>query len=350
MKMNKCNIVPFLIVASFVILTGCKGDSEQPKFSNSASTLADFVVLKELPITDVLKVPGTVLPNEQVMLYPEVTGIIEKILFKEGQQVKKGQVLVEIDRSLILAEKEQLKAELQLAELQLKRQKQLLENRATSTQAFEEAEHRVISLNTQIQTIDVTLDKHLVRAPFDGRIGLRDLSLGALINSSTVISQLADLSKFKIEFAINQEESEMLSIGDTIHFSLPHLNRKIRAVVYAEDAFFDRTTRMKKMRAITFEQHTHLRGGEFVNIEASPTVERTGFLVPSIAISPVLNGQQIWKVDNGKATAVLVDPGVRTNDKIEIRADNIKAGDTILVTGLLAMREGAKIQFNKKVN
>lgn len=346
--MIKQKTTTMIIVASIVFLLGCEGETEQPKFSSSTETLADFVVLEAHPIEDILNAPGSLLPNEQVMIYPEVTGIIEKILFKEGQQVKKGQVLVEIDRSIMLAEKEQLKAELTLAELQLKRQKQLLENKATSAQAYEESEHKVIALNTQIQTVDVNLDKHIIRAPFDGRVGLRDLSKGALVNSSTVITQLADLSKFKVEFSINQEENVMLQIGDTVHFSLPHRSHKIPAVIYAEDAFFDRATRMKKMRAITFEQHDRLRGGEFVQVQASPNTLRNGFLVPAIAISPVLNGQQIWKVENGKATAVLVQPGIRTNEQIEIRSDKIKAGDTILVTGLLAMREGATIQFNKK--
>ncbi|MCC5923093.1 MAG: efflux RND transporter periplasmic adaptor subunit [Crocinitomicaceae bacterium] len=339
----------FLVIAFMaMILVGCKGTTEQPTFSNNSQVLADYVILESSNISDVLKAPGTVLPNEQVILYPEVSGVLEKLLFDEGQEVRQGQILIEIDRSLLLAEKEQLQAELKLAESQFKRQKQLLENKATSMQVYEEAEHRVLYLKSQIKTIDVSIDKYVLRAPFSGRLGLRDLSLGALVTPSTPITQLADLSQFKIEFSINQQESSLLNIGDTIQFSLPNSKSTMQAVIYAQEAFLDRASRMKTYRAKTFDKINFLRGGEFVEISASPSLKRSGFMIPAIAISPVLNGQQIWKVEEGKAKAIMVQPGIRTSDKIEVRNENLNAGDTILVTGLLAMREGAVIQLNEK--
>lgn len=338
----------FLYFIAGILLIACSPEEEGDRAAAQRTLSVEFEVLKEESISNTIKLPATILPFEEVMLYPEVAGRVDKIFFKEGEFVKKGTPLLKIDSDILEAQKQQLEVELKFAKKEEDRTEKLYEAEAGSFEAYELAQGKVANLEAQLRTVSVEIDKATLRAPFEGNVGLRLVSPGAFLTTTDMVARLAQQSPLKIEFSISQKYADGIEAGQKIEV----LNKKGDvlgdAKVYAFDPQIESSNRSLKVRA-KMDNDEKIFPGSFVNINYQLKEIENGIMIPTSAVSPVLNGQQIWLIRNGKAESKIVELGIRTSDKVQILGE-VEEGDTLVTTGLLSMREGLNLKGKIKTN
>jgi len=347
--MTKYFIITILIGS---LISGCENEVEISESDNTKInfTAVDYTIVHDQMVEQILQVPGTTIPFEEVKIYSEINGRVESINFEEGEKVKKGKVLVKIDTDILEAEKKQLEVNLRLAEKDFKRKKQLYESEAGTLEAVEKAESNLEGLKAQIDLINVQIDKGTIRAPFSGKIGLRQISEGAYITTSDLITSLAQIEKLKVSFSIAQRYASRVKMGQEITVKPPSDSLNVtseKAIVYAADPTIDQATQMYNIRAKMDGNSTLVPGG-FVSIQYNLGKAEKSIQVPTQAITPVIDGQIIWKFNKGKAEKVKVNVGVRSSDKIQIFGD-VQDGDTIVMTGLLGMQDGKNIKPKNEI-
>ena len=335
---NKSLAIFSLLLLFFTVFSCSEETSVKDKMESNHQPSIEYIVAEGENIKREITVPGTIIPFEHVEIYSEVSGRLIKINFKEGEEVKKGQVLIEVDTDINKAELNQLNVELAFAKKEEERKKKLHENQAGTFEEFEQAQSRVKTLEARINLLNVQIDKGLIRAPFTGYIGLRQVSEGAYITPSTLITTLAQHDKVKIDFSVAQRYANLVEKGQEIDVSYSGDDKIRSAEIYAFEPTVQAGTRMLNIRAVMATEN-RIMPGSFVQIKYNLGKVEGAILIPTAALVPVLNGQQIWLKKNGKAKPIMVEPGIRYNDRVQVIGD-IQEGDTVITTGLLGMREG----------
>lgn len=330
------------ISALAFLLFACGGKEKTAAPAGPAKTMTvETVAITPTDVAREISIPGTIIPNEEVQLFSEVSGRVEKIHFKEGQLVRKGALLLEVDTEILRAQKQQQLVELDLAQKDEARKKALLEGKGISLEEYERSAAALAAVKAQIDLTNVQISKARIRAPFTGRIGLRHISEGAFITSSTLITTLVQEDPVKVEFAVSERYSNSVKTGQTITFTPEHGKQTYTAKVYAYEPVIDAGTRMMTIRA-SLNNDGRLIPGSFVSIRYDLGKEVDAFMVPAESVMPVLKGQKVLVVRNGKVVEVPVEMGLRTADKVQIIGE-LKANEQVLVSGLLAVREGMPV-------
>ena len=335
------------MVASIALtLSSCnetEGIQENPEKLDF--TRVDYYVCQQQDLPNIVRIPGKTAPFERIDVYPEISGVVEQIHFKEGEAIQQGALLISIDTEIQEAEREQLKVELRLAEKNKSRKKQLLDSEAGTLEAYEQAVSQVEQLEAQIKAMDVKIAKGRITAPFSGVAGLREISKGAYITPSDRITTLAQVDPLKVEFAVDQQFAHKVKKGQkfTIVPATDSLNvPEINGEVYAKAPMINEQTKMLTVRGIVKDQEGLVPGG-FVNIKYNMGVSANSIKVPTAAIVAVMDGQIVWKFDNGKAKQVKVNVGTRSSEYIQVFGD-LSANDTVITTGLLGMKPGKLVE------
>ncbi len=333
-----------LIIALLpVLLLSCGSDKEDTKAGPKGMPKLTVDVVKMTPgsVVRTISIPGSIIPSEEVQLYSEVSGRVQSISFKEGQTVKKGAVLLQVDTDVLKAQRAQLKVELDLAKKDEARKKILLNAKGISAEEYEKVASQLANIEAQIDLINVQISKATVRAPFSGRIGLRRVSEGAFISPSTLITSIVQENPIKIEFSISERYANAVKSGQTIHFKTDNGTTSYSATVYAFESMVDQGTRMLTVRA-TAPNTGKLIAGTFVSIDYDLGNEQNAYMVPAESIIPVLKGQVIYVVRGGMVTEVPVEIGIRTAKEVQVIGE-FNQGDVVLVSGLLAVRPGMPV-------
>ena len=312
-----------------------------------SSTLpVEAMVITPSKLDNVVVVTGSVQANESLELKSETAGTITDIYFKEGKTVKKGELLVQVNDEEISAQLTKQRFNKKLNEDIEFRQRKLLEKDAISQEEYDNALNRLNTAIADISLLEAQLDKTKVRAPFDGIIGLRYVSEGALITTSTPIANLYNISPAKIEFAIPGRYSMQVKAGQRINFTVESDTSIFVGDVYAIEPQIDANTRTIKIRALAENTKGLLLPGQFVKVELILGSTQNAILVPTEAVIPELNGHKVFISKNGKAKEVSVQTGIRSNLNLEI-ISGLNPRDTLITTGILQLREGLDIQITK---
>ncbi|HLV41720.1 MAG TPA: efflux RND transporter periplasmic adaptor subunit [Brumimicrobium sp.] len=324
---------------------GLKNNNGQIDYTN-----VDYYVAQPESFEEIITIPGKTMPFEQVKLYSEVNGRVKKIHFEEGNHVKKGQLLVTVDTDILQAEKSKLAVDLELAKKDETRKKTLLESEAGTQEALEQSESRTNSLKAQIQSLDVQISKGRITAPFEGTVGLRQISEGAFITTNDLITVLAQTNQLKVDFSIAQRHAHKVEKGQKVTLRPPSdsLNpTPISATVYAMNPVISENTQMLNVRA-KIDNGQNIVAGGFVNVDYNLGETANSISVPTSAIVSVIDGQVVWAFENGKAIQRKVSIGNRSSSKVQIYGD-VKPNDTIVITGLLGMRNGMSIKAKNEI-
>ncbi len=285
---------------------------------------------------------GTVLPNEEVEIRSEVAGKIERIAFREGGRVKKGDLLVKINDAELQAQLARARSREELALLQEQRQRQLYEKNLTSKEEYDNAATNLNIARAEVQLITAQLQKTEIRAPFDGALGLRFVSEGSYITSATPITTLQDTRTVKIDFAIPERYAGAVRVGDRVSFTTEHSAVPLTATVYAIEPRLDERTRTLRMRARRSNTDGALVPGAYSSVELTFR-EREALMIPSYALVPELKGQKVFVCRDGKAEEQRVDVGLRTDQSVEI-TQGLSPGDTLILSGILQLRAGTPVR------
>jgi membrane fusion protein, multidrug efflux system len=306
-----------------------------------APTAVQIAVLKSEKLADKISSVGTILPNERIDVRTEISGRVREIRFKEGARVKKGDLLVKIDDRELAAQLAKAKSELEISKKENERQSELYSQKVSSQREFDTAANNLGVAQAQFDLISVQINKTSLRAPFDGVVGLRNVSEGEFITSSTLITTLSEDKPVKVDFTVPERYASNVEKGDVVHFTVEGTSRVFDATVYALESIIDPETRSLGVRAMSPNADGALVPGAFAEVQVLMP-ERVAVTVPSFTLVPELRGQHVFLYHGGKASAVTVKTGLRTEDRVEI-TNGLAAGDTLITSGILQLKPGAPV-------
>lgn len=308
--------------------------------------LVEALVIKESKLDNKLVVTGSILPNESLELKSESSGKITSISFQEGKAVTKGSLLLEINNDDIEAQLQKQKYNQKLNQDNEFRQRKLLEKDAISQEEYDNALNRLNTTVADIKILEAQLEKTRIKAPFDGVIGLRYVSLGAYISPATIVATLYNISPAKIEFAVPARYSAQVKPGEKIFCRVENDLTVYEGVVYAVEPRIDPETRTLKIRAQADNKSGSLLPGQFVKVELILKSQANALLVPTEAVIPDQGGKKVYIMDAGKAKEAKIETGIRTENSLEVLS-GLKAGDTLITTGILQLRQGLEVEIQK---
>ena len=303
------------------------------------------VVVAPQNLTEDIRMVGNLLPDEEVDLTFETSGKIVEINFKEGTMVRKGDLLAKVNDKPLQAQLSRYEAQLKLAQDRVYRQSTLLEKDAVSQEAFEQARTELATLNADIDIVKQNIALTELRAPFDGIIGLRNISEGAYASPSVVVAKLTKISPLKIDMFVPERYADQVKAGTPLTFSVEGINEEFKAAVYAKESEVDSNTRMLSVRATYANPNGRLQPGRFISAKIRMQDIPNAIAIPTEAIVPEMGVDKVFVYRGGKAKAVSVKTGLRTDALIHI-VEGIEVGDTIITSGTLQLREDLPVQLN----
>ncbi len=294
---------------------------------------------------------GTILANEEAEIRTEAPGRIVLIGFEEGSHVEKGRLLLKINDAELQAQLLKNKVQLELATTEVSRKKELLSLRGISQEEFDISQNKFNTLEAEKQLILAQISKTEIRAPFSGTIGLRMVSEGAYITAATLITTLQQTDPVKIDFRIPEKYGAFAGKGKPISFTTEGSKDIYKAVVYATESRIDPETRTIQVRARCSNPGNRIIPGAFARIVLNMFPEQESILIPTSAVMPVLNGEQVYIVKGGLAQICRIETGVRSDSAVEV-IKGLNTGDSLILTGLLQIKPEQKIKpaASKKQN
>lgn len=323
-----------------------KGESGNQSKNRPLNVNAE--ILGHQNLTETFRTKGKLIPDEEVDLSFETSGKITNIYFKEGRAVRKNELLAKVNDNPLQAELKKLEAQLPLARERVFRQKSLLAKDAVSQEAFESVTTDLEKLEADIELVKSKIDQTELRAPFDGVVGLRLVSEGAYASPTTVISKLTKISPIKIEFSVNESQANNIKSGTIINFYTENDASTYQALVYAVETVLDEQTLTLKARAVYPNSDGRLKPGHSANIDIKLKEIENTLTVPSRAIVAEMGRDIVYVYNNGKARQVAIQKGMRTASSVQV-LQGLNIGDTLLVTGVMQLRDGLPIKIDELV-
>jgi membrane fusion protein (multidrug efflux system) len=295
------------------------------------------------PVTNSVKAVGALIAEDSVVLRPEIDGRIVRLLFKEGQPVKQGALLVELDSAEQRARLAAAEADLRLAESRYKRNEELVAQSFISRQALDESRANLDILRARLRQEQVALDKTMIRAPFAAMVGLRQVSPGAYVKKGDDIVRLDALGTLKLEVPVPETALPLVRIGQLITLTVDALpGQRFSGKVHAIDPVVDPVSRNVRVRARIANPNGQLKPGMFARATADLGGKTSAILLPEQVIVPRPDGAYVFLAVNGKAELRKVVLGKRDPGRVEI-VSGVAAGDTVILDGQIKLRPGVPV-------
>lgn len=290
-------------------------------------------------LTDEAQAVGTLRSRQSVVLKPEVSGRVTQLNFRDGQRVQKGQLLVQLDDQLTLAQVQQAQAELSIAQANHKRNQELVAQNFISQRSVDESGANLQVGQAKLALARATAARLRILAPFNGIAGIRSVNVGDYLKDGAEIVNIEDLEAIFVDFRLPERFQTKVQRGQTALVTMDSLpGRKYSAVVQAIDPLVDANGRSIGIRGCIDNRHLQLRPGMFARITAVFGERTDARVVPEEAIVPQGGKQFVIKLVDGPdqdtkiAQRVEVKVGIRQPGRVEI-TDGLRAGDTIVLAG-----------------
>ncbi len=316
----------------------------KPKGGNKKVLSVNAKILKPHLLTDEILAVGRLVPDEEVQLSFETSGKITGIYFKEGSHVRKGMLLAKVNDQQYQAQLVRLEAQLPLAEERVYRQNALLQRDAVSKEALEIVKTELATLKADIDKIKAQIEMTELRAPFDGVIGLRQVSVGAYASPTTVIATLTSVKPIKVEFSVAERYANEVKKGTNLTFQVNGSIETYHAQVYATESSLDPETHNLPVKALYPNSNAELMPGLYADIRLKQKEIENAIAVPAEAIVPEMGKSKVFIYRSGKAEPVEVTTGLRTEAEVQI-LKGLSEGDTILTSGTLQLRKGSVVEI-----
>ncbi len=300
-------------------------------------------VAKQRSINVGLEAIGTANSNEAVNITSRTTNVVTAIHFADGEKVKAGQVLVELDREQTTADLAAATAAFEESRSQYNRSRELMATQVLSKAQYEQIEATMKSNQARVAAAQARLSDTYIRAPFTGGVGMRKVSLGALINPGTVITTLDDTTSIKVDFAVPESNVGRLRVGQNV---LARTNaypgRKFTGRVVNIDSRVDAATRAVTVRAVVANGDAALKPGMFLTVALSQD-NRAVLTVPEEAVIPEQARQFVYVIDGAVARKREVTLGQREPGFVEV-TNGLNVGDHVVIEGTLKLRDGIAVR------
>ena len=309
----------------------------------------DGYIVRPQPFQENIEVPGTIVANEVAEIHPEVSGRIVYLNVAEGKYVGKGTVLAKLYDGDLRAQLNKVQIQLALAQKTEERQAQLLKIQGISQQDYDISLLQVNSLRADIGILQTSISKTVVRAPFSGKLGLKNISPGAYVSPASVIAIINQTDQLKLDFSVPEKYIDKIKTGQLVTFTFEGSKKQLGAKVVATESNVTENTRSLTVRAAVMAKDDGLLPGAFAKVKLSFDPDPNALLIPTQAVLPQARGKKVILYKSGTAIFADVTTGVRDSARIQI-IDGLNAGDTIVITGLLSVRPEGKIQIGRIVN
>ncbi len=333
------------VLASTLLVVACK---EKPKsvdkFNPNAPVSVDITIAETQKIEKQIEVNGTVLANDFVELHPEVNGRITFLQIPEGKLITAGTIIAKLNDADLQAQLAKANAQLELAVINEKRNKQLLAIKGMNQSDYDASLQQVKSLQADVAYTKSLIEKTIVKAPFTGQIGLRQVSVGAYINTTTTIATIQKLDQLKLDFTIPEVYATYVSVGKKVNIATASSNgTNLTGIITAIEPQIIAASRNLKVR-------TSFKGkvlpGAYAKVYLAESNAKPSIMVPSNVIIPDSKSKQVVVVKNGQAKFVNVETGYRTQTAVEI-TKGLEVGDSVIVAGMLFVKDGSKLKIGK---
>ncbi|HWK71137.1 MAG TPA: efflux RND transporter periplasmic adaptor subunit [Burkholderiaceae bacterium] len=286
---------------------------------------------------------GSLRSENSVMLRPEIAGRIAEINFNEGGKVRKGQVLLRLDDSVAKAQLQQAQANLSLADSQYRRAVELGKQGFISKQARDEAGSQLKVQQAAQALAKANLDKTAILAPFDGLIGLRNVSVGDYVSPGIDLVPIESIDPLKVDFRIPEQFLSEVHEGIKLALSFDALPGQSReGEVGAISPLVDVGGRSILLRANVPNADGSLRPGMFARVRLQ-FADDLALVVPETALVPSGEEQYVFRIVDGRAERVVVQLGQRRGGRVEI-VTGLRPGDRVVTAGLQKVRDGDPVQ------
>ncbi len=317
------------------------GPAAGPKAPKPLAVLAR--VIAPQPFTDVITLPGSILANEAVEVRAEIAGRIVRMAFSEGQRVKRGQLLVKLNDTDLQARLQQTLSQVELDSESVHRLERIRQVDGVSIEELQRAKALLAMHRAEADVIRAQIAKTAILAPFDGVVGLRNVSEGAVVTPETVITLLKDDAQLKLECAVPEKYATSINSSTTMTFNVRGSKdaRSYSAQVYATDPELDPGSRTLRVRA-HIANPQGLLPGMFADVRLAMAEVPDALLVPTEAVVVDINGPKVFVKNGTSAREVRITSGTRTRSNIRV-VEGLQPGDTVLTTGMLMMKDAMPV-------
>ena len=293
-----------------------------------------------------IKVPGTILANESTEIHPEVSGRMVELNIREGTNVSQGTLLAKLYDGDLQAQLRKLEVQLKIADQTEKRQAELVKIQGISQQEYDLSLLQVLNLKADMDIIKEAIRKTEIRAPFSGKLGLKNVSPGGYVTPSTILTTISQVNTLKIQFNIPERYGAKLKPGQTVTFNVDGSSKTYMASIIASEISIDEDTRSLAVRALVKQPDASLIPGVFAEVKIVLGKNEEALMVPNSSIIPLGRKKQLYLYQGGKAMVQEVTTGVRDSTNIQILT-GIKAGDTVITSAVLFLRPGLDVTIAK---
>ena len=196
-----------------------------------------------------------------------------------------------------------------------------------------------------MQVLNASINKTIIRAPFDGKIGFKNISIGAYVTPATIVTTIRQINKLKLEFSVPEKYTSNIKLGNFISFSTESSSKKYTAKIVATESGITEENRSLKVHAIVENTDKNITAGSFATVNFNMGDNNNAIMIPTQAIIPGARDKKVIVYRNGVANFNIVITGERDSVRVEV-LKGLAVGDTVITTGLLSIKPGSKINLS----
>jgi membrane fusion protein (multidrug efflux system) len=338
-----------IVVGGLAYWAGTRNAAPQASAAQPAGKSAPQGIVVEAAKVSVVKLPqalgavGSLRSDETVIVRPEVAGRVSQILFREGEPVTKGHVLVKLDDSVQQADLDRARANFTLSKTKHERSIDLRNKGFISSQALDEAENTLKVAQADAELMGARINKTAIRAPFSGTIGLRLISVGDYVKEGQDLVNLESLDPLKVDFRVPELALSLLRDGQTLQITLDAIpDKAYDGKVVAINPLIDANGRAVVIRAQVPNRDGRLRPGMFARVRLFTSGAKDTIVVPEESLFPIGDDKFVYKVVEGKAARQKIEIGQRREGKVEV-VNGLGVEDVVVTAGVMKLREGVSV-------
>jgi membrane fusion protein (multidrug efflux system) len=339
----------FLLLILLVLIAACGKSKKETTTQQSANTkqppmAVDVYVVKPTLINDKIEVSGTLLPNETTEIHPEISGRLVVLNIAEGRSVGKGALLAKIYDGDLQAQLRKLQVQLDIARTNEERSAQLLKIQGISKADYDASVLNVNNIKADIEITRAGITKTEIRAPFNGKMGLKMVSPGAFITPSTVLATISQVNQLKLQFSVPEKYGSEIKIGQSVAFTVNGDSKTFAATVIATETTIGEATRTLNVRALVKNNDPILVPGAFATVQLILGNVPNAIMIPNLAVIPQGRKKQVFVFKDNKALQTEITTGVRDSANVQVLT-GLYPGDTLITSGLLFLRPGSDVKL-----
>ena len=300
-----------------------------------------------------LEAIGFIGPNQGLDIGTQIAGSVDKISFESGQKVKKGTLLMSLNTDVERANLKSSQSRLPAAKANYERMRSLYAKGGVSKGNLDDAQAEYLALEGQIDSLQGTIDRMTIRAPFNGQVGLRNVFLGQYLKAGDNIVRLEDTSVMKIRFTVAQTELAKIKVGQQLDiFVDAYPQRPFKGTIAAIEPIVKQLSGVVEVQAAIPNAEGQLRSGMYAKVQVLLPVQQQQVVIPQTAVNFTLYGQTVYVVEDGKdakgqpvkiAKQTVVNVAERDADVAHV-VSGLKVGDVVVTSGQIRLSNGSQVK------